>query len=152
MNIILLGPQGSGKGTQAQLLAERKGFIHLEMGKILRSVADSDNQYAKKVKESLHGGELVPDEYVRLIAWDFIRDHDPKKNNFLLEGYPRTVAQYEHVQDMFRKFGKKIDKVINIEITEDETVRRLSSRRTCKKCGEVFNLITNLRFKLGLEA
>jgi len=95
------------------------------------------------VSGTINKGELVPDEYVRLIAWDFINKHNAKNNGFLLEGYPRTLAQYEQVEDMFRKFGKRIDWVINIEISERETIGRLSSRRTCEKCGSVFNLITN---------
>jgi adenylate kinase len=143
VNVIILGPQGSGKGTQADLLAERKGFVHLEMGKVLRSVADSDNQYASVVREAQNGGKLVSDEYVRLIAWDFINKHDPKTNNFVFDGYPRSVAQYELLKDMLMKFGKTVDKVINIVISEGETVRRLNSRRTCEKCGEVYNLVTN---------
>ena len=143
MNIILLGPQGSGKGTQAQLLAQRQGFVHLEMGRILRSVANSDNQHAQIVRETIDKGDLVPDEYVRLIAWDFINKHEPKTSNFEFEGYPRTALQYDQVKDMFMKFGKKITAVINIEISELETVKRLSARRTCEKCGEVYNLITH---------
>lgn len=143
MNIILLGPQGSGKGTQAQLLVERNGFIHLEMGKILRGISKSSSKYAEIVKDALLKGELIPNEYANQIAWDFINEHDPKNGNFLLEGYPRTSEQYEEVKEMFRKLGKDIDAVVDIEISEEETVRRLSARRTCEECGEVYNLITN---------
>lgn len=143
MNLLILGPQGSGKGTQAQMLSERKGFTHLEMGRVLRSIGASDNKYAEVVQNTLNKGELVPDEYTRLIAWDFISKHDPKVAHFVFEGYPRTLSQYEHLGDMLMKFGKKIDAVINLEISEGETVKRLSARRTCEKCGEVYNLITN---------
>lgn len=149
MNLLILGPQGSGKGTQANLLAERKNYIHLEMGRILRSIAGSNNQYADVVRETLNKGELVADEYTRLIAWDFINKHDPKTTSFIFEGYPRSLAQYEHLKDMLRKFGKGLTAVINIEISEQETVRRLSARRTCEKCGEVYNLITNPSPELG---
>jgi adenylate kinase len=113
------------------------------MGKILRSVANSDNKYSEVVKNTLNKGELVPDEYTRLIAWDFINKHNPKISNFVFEGYPRTLAQYEQLKDMLAKFGRKIDKVINIEISEEETVKRLSARRTCLKCGEVYNMVSN---------
>lgn len=142
MNIILLGPQGSGKGTQVELLVEKFGFNHFEAGKILRSIADSDNPNAAAVKQSIDGGELVSDKLVRLIAWDFISKHD-KSKGFIFDGYPRSVDQYEHLKDMLARSGQKVDWVINLEIPEDETIRRLSARRTCIRCGEVYNLITN---------
>ncbi len=126
MNIILLGPQGSGKGTQAELLIKKFGLQHFEAGKILRSIAASDNQHAQAVKTAINSGNLVPDELVRLIAWDFISKH--KTQGFIFDGYPRSVAQYEHLQDMLMKFGKKIDKVIDLEISEAETIKRLTKR------------------------
>jgi len=141
MNIVLLGPQGSGKGTQAEFLEEKFGFHRIEMGKILRSIIDSDNQYAEVVKEHVNKGELVPEEYIRLIAWDYINKHD-KAHGFLFDGYPRSLPQYEHLKDMLMKFGKKLDKVLFLRISEEETVRRLSARRTCEKCGEIYNLVT----------
>lgn len=142
MNLLILGPQGSGKGTQAQMLTDKFGFYHLEMGNILRSVSKSDNKYAKVVSETINNGNLVPDEYVRLIAWDHINQYHGKVKGFIFEGYPRSVAQYEHVEDMLRKFGDRLDKVILVNISEDESVKRLSSRLTCLKCGRVYNTVT----------
>mgnify|MGYP001578078994 CR=1 FL=1 len=142
MNVIFLGPQGSGKGTQAELLVAKFGFNHFEAGQILRSIANSTNPNAAMIKQAIDGGGLVPDELVRLIAWDFISKHD-KSKGFIFDGYPRSVDQYEHLLNMLAKFGQKIDWVINLEISESETIRRLSARRTCTKCGEVYNLITN---------
>lgn len=147
MNIILLGPQGSGKGTQAELLVKKFGLQHFEAGKILRSIADSDNQHAGAVKAAINSGNLVPDELVRLIAWDFINKH--KNGGFVFDGYPRSAAQYEHLKDMLMKFGKKIDKVIDLEISERETIKRLSKRgreddmpEAIKKRLELFRLQT----------
>jgi len=142
MNVILLGPQGSGKGTQAELLVQKYGLNYVEMGKILRSIAESDNTYAGIVKETIDKGELVPDEYVRLIAWDHINKQD-KEKGFLFDGYPRSLEQFEYLEDMLRKFGKKIDWVIYLYISPEESIRRLSARRICEKCGEIFNLVTN---------
>lgn len=142
MNILLLGPQGSGKGTQAELLIKNFGFNHFEAGKVLRSIATSTNPNAITIRETLDKGGLVPDEFVRLIAWDYISKHD-KTHGFLFDGYPRSVFQYNHLKDMLARFGQKIDLVIDIEITEAETIKRLSSRRICTKCGEVYNLLTN---------
>jgi len=141
MNLILLGPQGSGKGTQAEMLVKKYGFNYVEMGNILRSIANSDNSKSGLVKEYQARGELVPDEFVRLIAWDHLNKQD-KSKGFLFDGYPRTLAQYEHVADMLRKFGQKIDKVLYLELSPQESVRRLSGRRTCERCKEIFNLIT----------
>jgi adenylate kinase len=136
MKIILLGPQGSGKGTQADLLHKNYSFMHMEMGKVLRSIAKSDNEYAPKIKETLTVGGLVPDEYVRLIAWDYINRHI--RDSIVFEGYPRSLAQYRHLQDMLKKFNEKIAKVINLNIPESETILRLAQRRTCVKCGKVY--------------
>lgn len=113
----------------------------MEMGNILRSIANSDNPKSGLIKEYQARGELVPDEFVRLIAWDHLNKQD-KSKGFLFDGYPRTLAQYEQVEDMLRKFGQKIDKVIYLKLSPQESLRRLSGRRTCEKCKEIFNLIT----------
>lgn len=145
MNLIMTGPQGCGKGTQAELLEKKYGLAVIDMGQILRSIAKSNNKFASIVKDHQDKGELVPDEYVLLIAWDHINKLSPeqREKGILFDGYPRSVPQYEHVKDMLMKFGKKLDRVIYLDISEAETVKRLSSRRTCEKCGNVYNLITN---------
>jgi adenylate kinase len=142
MNLVISGPQGSGKGTQSEMLADEFGFHYVDMGKIMRSVANTDNSYATIVKDCIDKGELVPDEYIRLVAWDYISKHD-KEAGFLFDGYPRSVPQYEHLKDMLMKFGKILNHVIEIEISKAESVKRLSARRTCSKCGLIFNLLTN---------
>jgi adenylate kinase len=142
MNIIVLGPQGSGKGTQVKMLLDKYGFNRVEMGDILRSIASSDNPKSEEVRGFMNRGELVPDEFVRLLVWDHINKQD-KEKGFIFDGYPRSLAQYEQVSDMLRKFGKKIDLVIYLKISEAETIRRLSARRTCEKCGKIWNMITN---------
>lgn len=136
MIVIIVGPQACGKGTQARLLSEKFGWLHLEMGKILRSIANSDNPYAAKIHTTLKEGGLVPDELVRLIAWDYIKRHH--EQGLIFEGYPRSLAQYEHLQDMLKKFNKRIDAVININIPEEESIKRMSDRRTCLRCGRVY--------------
>lgn len=141
MNIILLGPQGSGKGTQAGLLVQKYGLNWFEGGKILRSIARSDNERAREIKVMMKRGELIPDEFMRLIAWDFINKNDQNKG-YLFDGYPRGVSQYEALVDMLKRFGKGIDRVIYLNISEDESVRRLSGRVVCAKCGEIYNLNT----------
>lgn len=122
MNIILLGPQGSGKGTQAELLVKKYDLRHFEAGKILRGM---DNPI---VKQALNSGLLVPDEYVRQIAWDFINKNGDGQG-FLFDGYPRHLPQYEQLKEMLAQKGLKIDMVVNIEISTEESVKRLSARR-----------------------
>lgn len=138
MKIIIQGPQACGKGTQARLLAQKYGWMHFEMGKILRSIVHSDNPYASKIKDTLNSGGLVPDELVRLIAWDFVKKNHDK--GIVFEGYPRSVAQYDHLQDMLRKFNKRLNALISIEIPTEESISRMSDRRTCVKCGRVYSL------------
>lgn len=140
MNVLILGPQGCGKGTQAALLAKDLNLHHLDMGQVLRSVAKSDNEYANIVAETINDGNLVPDEYVRLIAWDFVSKHNDDHDGFIFEGYPRGVAQYEQLQEMLKSFGKKLDWVFRLDISEAETIRRLALRRTCEKCGTVYTI------------
>jgi adenylate kinase len=142
MNIIFLGPQGSGKGTQAELLAHKFGLNQIEMGEILRSIASSDNKYAKPVRDAMTKGQLVPDEFFRLVLWDHINKCDHSRG-FIFDGFPRNLIQYGQLKDMLMRFGMKVDRVILIDIREEETIRRLSARRTCRKCGRVYNLITN---------
>ncbi len=147
MNIMILGPQGSGKGTQAELLVKQFGFNYVEMGEILRSIANSNNPKAEEIKGYLNSGKLVPDEFVRTVAWDHISKKESslreKKKGFIFDGYPRSVAQFEQLEDMLRRFGKKIDKLIYITIPEEESIKRLSARRDCTKCGRIWNQITN---------
>lgn len=141
MNIILQGPQACGKGTQARLLSEKFGLLHFEMGKILRSIANSNNEHAPIVKETLNSGNLVPDEYVRLIAWDFINKHHEK--GIVFEGYPRSLIQFEYLEDMLKKFNKRIDALISLALPETESMKRMGARRTCVRCGRVYNLISD---------
>jgi adenylate kinase len=91
------------------------------------------------VNDALVSGSLVPDEFVRLIGWDFISKHKNDTKGFIFEGYPRSESQYKHLQEMLKATGKKLDFVILINIPEEETTKRLSDRETCEKCGEVFN-------------
>ena len=141
MNLVVLGPQGSGKGTQADLLTERYGFRHIETGKRLRGIAASDHPLADQIRKIINSGDLVSDEMLMLVIQDEVVEANGK--NLIFDGTPRNVEQYLLLDKMLEKFGGKIDRIVLINIPEEETIKRLTSRRTCLSCGKVFNLITN---------
>lgn len=138
MNIIVTGPQGSGKGTQAHLLAEKLGYYHLENGKMLRKMAETD----ERIRKIMDDGILVPDlEMLDLMEKNLVAIGSTF-DNIIFDGYPRNVNQYKALKEWLESKGKKIDLAVVISISEDETVRRLSSRRVHKKTGEIYNLLT----------
>jgi len=149
MNLILLGPPGAGKGTQAQRIVERYHIPQISTGDILRAAVKDGTPLGMKAKGFMDRGQLVPDEIVigtieeRLKA----KDCDP---GFILDGFPRTIPQAEALQSILTKIGKRIDHVINIEVPSEELVRRLAGRRTCKNCGAMFHLLFQSPKKQGI--
>lgn len=140
MNIIILGPQGSGKGTQAEMLRDRLGSYYFEAGKLLRQKAQTDKRLEEIVNKE---GKFVPDEEMISYAEEDLRENAQDLNNLILEGFPRTIFQYRTIKNWFNGHGFGIDKAIVFEISDEEAVKRLSARRTCEKCGKVYNLVTN---------
>lgn len=138
MNIILLGPPGSGKGTQAELLAKRIGGFHLSTGDLLRSIQKKDPEIAAIMKK----GDLLPDHKILNIIESFLIENN-LYDNVVLDGSPRSLDQYVGIKEIFAKKGKKLDWAVYIPITEEEIVKRLSARRQDAKTGVVYNLITN---------
>ncbi|OGD09267.1 hypothetical protein A2397_02945 [Candidatus Amesbacteria bacterium RIFOXYB1_FULL_44_23] len=141
MNLVILGPQGSGKGTQAEMLVEKYGFSHIETGRILRAISASDSPLAEEISKTLSEGKLVSDEILEKVLTEKLSI--PSPNGYLFDGTPRNVKQYDLLKYLLGLLGQKIDRLVYIWISEEEVVRRLSSRRTCLKCGNVYNLITN---------
>lgn len=141
MNLVILGPQGSGKGTQAEMLVKKYGFTHVETGEILRQMAASDHPWNNRIRKMLNEGVLVSDDILSVILKDYLSSNHP--NGFLFDGTPRNFEQYKLMNELLSQKGEKFDKVIFLKIPEEETVRRLSSRRKCEKCGKVYNLVTD---------
>ena len=142
MNLILLGAPGAGKGTQAKLISERHGIPQIATGDILREAVTSGTELGRKAKEFMDRGELVPDEIVIGIVKERLAQPDCE-NGFILDGFPRTLVQAEALDNILAEMNKKIDAVINIDVSEEETIKRITYRRTCKKCGAIYHLIYN---------
>jgi adenylate kinase len=140
MNLILLGPPGAGKGTQAQMIVERYHIPQISTGDIFRKAVKEGTPLGKKAKAFMDQGQLVPDEVVIGIIDERLRTSDCNPG-FILDGFPRTIAQAEALQPILTKMGKSIDHVINIEVDTEELVRRLTGRRTCKNCGAMFHIL-----------
>jgi adenylate kinase len=139
VRIILVGPPGVGKGTQAALLEERLGARQLSSGNIFREELGANTDLGKLAKTFMEKGELVPDEVTIGMMGKHIQAAEAGGKGFILDGFPRTVAQAEALDKLLTDLGIKLDKVVSLEVDDEEVVQRLSSRIGCSKCGEIFN-------------
>jgi len=134
MVLLLLGAPGSGKGTQAKFLVETLGIPQLSTGDMLRSAVKAGTKLGQEAASFMQKGALVPDSLVLGLISERVSQADCK-NGFILDGFPRNVAQADALEDVLKKSGKKIDRVIAIEVSEEELVERLTGRRICKSWG-----------------
>src|SRR4030042_400980 len=138
MNLILLGPPGAGKGTQAQRIVERYHIPQISTGDILRAAVREKTTLGERAKALMDRGQLGPDEVVIGIIEERLKAPDCQQG-FILDGFPRTLAQAEALQVILTKDRKAIEHVISIEVDPEELVRRLTGRRTCKNCGAMYH-------------
>jgi adenylate kinase len=135
--IIMLGPPGAGKGTQARMMSEALNFPHISTGDMLREALKNQTELGKKAKAFMESGALVPDELVDAIVAERLGRKDCDRG-FILDGYPRTIAQAEVLRTLFDKDGTKI-LTLGVEVGDSVLIGRLSSRWTCPQCGKMFN-------------
>ncbi len=140
MNIILLGPPGAGKGTQARKLVEHRGMVQLSTGDMLRAARASGTSMGRRVAAIMDAGELVTDDVVIGLIEEQL-DADPS-GGFIFDGFPRTLAQADALADLLAQKGTALDAVIELRVDDDALVRRISGRFSCGNCGEVYHDVT----------
>jgi adenylate kinase len=140
MNIILLGPPGAGKGTQARHLVETRNMVQLSTGDMLRDAKSSGSEMGKKVAEVMARGDLVTDDIVIALIGEKLSE--TSSDGFIFDGFPRTLAQADALGNLLKKHGQDLDAVIEMRVDDDALVGRITARSTCAKCGEVYNDMT----------
>ncbi len=139
MRVVLVGPPGSGKGTQAKLLAAHYGIPQISTGDIFRASIAAATEFGRRAKHYMDAGELVPDEVTIAIVRDRLAQDDTAPG-FLLDGFPRNVPQAEALRGILDELGTPLDVVLELQVDDDEVVRRISGRRTCRKCGHLWHV------------
>jgi adenylate kinase len=138
MILILFGPPGAGKGTQAKFLEQEYHIVQLSTGDILRAKVKQADPLAEKIKEIFAAGALVPDDIMIALIEDRIQQPDCK-NGFILDGFPRTIPQAEALDEMFSRLGLKLDAVIELKVDENALVERITGRCSCANCGASYH-------------
>ena len=149
MNLILLGPPGCGKGTQAKILIDTYHIPQISTGDILREAIKNESPLGVEAKTHMDQGSLVPDHLVIKIIEERLKQADCNRG-FVLDGFPRTVAQAEALDTTLSEMGSKLEYVFSIEVDDGELVRRLTGRRVCRKCGESYHIEFNPPRQEGL--
>lgn len=140
MRLVLLGPPGAGKGTQASKLAEKYAIPHISTGEIFRRAYEEGTELGRKAREYMEKGALVPDEITVGIVRDRL-DLPDAQRGFLLDGFPRNVAQAKALQELLKERNKELDAVINIVASRDSIIKRLTGRRVCARCGANYHVV-----------
>lgn len=139
MNVVFLGPPGAGKGTQAETISCERGLLHISTGNLLRQAVQDGTSTGVKAKEYMEKGLLVPDGVVLNIIAEKISTDD-RTHGFVLDGFPRTLAQAQALDETLRNIGEGLDVVFYFAVSDDTVIRRLSGRRTCKTCGANYHV------------
>ena len=141
MKIIMLGAPGAGKGTQAKMIAEKYGLPHISTGDIFRANIKNGTELGKEAKEYMDKGLLVPDELTVRLLLDRVAQDDCK-NGYVLDGFPRTIPQAEVLDAELAKLGEMVDYAINVDVPDENIVKRMSGRRACLNCGATYHIVS----------
>ena len=142
MNLLIMGPPGAGKGSQAALIKEHFNIAHISTGNMFREAIAAKTEVGILAKSYIDRGELVPDEVTNDLVKERLREDDVK-NGFLLDGFPRTIAQAKAFAEYLERSGNKIDKVINLVVDDAVLISRITGRRVCIDCGATYHIETN---------
>ncbi len=140
MRIILIGAPGSGKGTQAESIRQKYPIAHISTGDILRANVKAGTELGKNARVYMESGRLVPDEVIVAMVESRLREPDCR-DGFLLDGFPRTKTQAEALDQILNKLGISLDAVVQLDVDDEVVVQRLTTRRVCKSCGEIYNIV-----------
>jgi adenylate kinase len=149
MRIVLLGPPGAGKGTQAKLMQEHINIPHISTGDLLRAAVASRTDIGRAAARYMDRGELVPDRLVIDMIGQRLQQNG-RDRSFMLDGFPRTVGQAEALETMLSGQAIPLDHVVSLDVPREELVRRLSGRRTCRQCGAMFHVISDPPHREGV--
>ena len=149
MNLMVFGAPGAGKGTQAKFLIEKYNIPQISTGDMLRAAIVDKTAMGMEAKKFMDAGELVPDSTIIGIIKDRL-DKDDCQNGFILDGFPRTLAQAEALEDLMSKSGKKLDFVLSFDVPDELIIQRIAGRRVCPKCGASYHVVFNPSKKEGI--
>lgn len=150
MNIFIMGAPGSGKGTFSSRIRDEFNLNHVSTGDIFRSNMAQGTELGKKAAEYMEAGRLVPDELTNQMVADYLESLPDKKNGYLLDGYPRTKAQALAFEDLTKGTDNVVDLVLFLDVPEEVLTRRITGRRSCPNCGEIYNVYYNPSAKEGI--
>lgn len=149
MKIVMLGAPGAGKGTQAEMIAAKYGIPHISTGDIFRANIKNGTELGKKAKGYMDAGQLVPDELTVALVLDRITQPDCEKG-YILDGFPRTIPQAQALTESLSDRNEKIEYAIDVEVPDDNIIKRMSGRRACPKCGATYHIVYNAPKKEGI--
>ena len=141
MRLIILGPPGSGKGVQSKKIGEHFGIVQISTGDSLRQAVAAGAELGRQARQYMEKGLLVPDDLMVQLVMDRLGQEDARRG-FILDGFPRTISQAEMLDDLLQREKKTLDAVLELEVSDQVVVRRLSNRRLCSQCGADYNLVT----------